>query len=35
MFVLDPAALAGLAAVITVFSALIWAIRRQPWPHSA
>ena len=30
MLVLDPAALAGLVAVITTISALILAIRRKP-----
>jgi hypothetical protein len=30
MLVLDPAALAALAAVITASSALIWSIRRKP-----
>ena len=30
MLVLDPAALAGLAAVITAMAALVWAIRRKP-----
>jgi|LULO01.1.fsa_nt_gb hypothetical protein len=30
MLVLDPATLAGLAAVITAMSALVWAIRRKP-----
>jgi hypothetical protein len=30
MLVLDPAALAGLAAGITAMSALVWAIRRKP-----
>ncbi len=30
MLILDPAALAALAAVITACSALVWAIRRKP-----
>lgn len=30
MLILDPAALAGFAAVITAISALVWAIRRKP-----
>lgn len=30
MLVLDPAALAALAAVITACSALIWSMRRKP-----
>jgi hypothetical protein len=30
MLVLDPTALAALAAVITASSALIWSIRRKP-----
>jgi hypothetical protein len=30
MLVLDPPMVAALAAVITSFSALIWAVRRKP-----
>lgn len=30
MLVLDPAALAAIAAIITACSALIWATRRKP-----
>jgi hypothetical protein len=30
MFVLDPAGLLALAALITSLSTLIWAIRRKP-----
>jgi hypothetical protein len=30
MLILDPPALLALAAVITSFSALIWAVRRKP-----
>ena len=30
MFVLDPAAVAALAALVTAFSALVWSVRRKP-----
>lgn len=30
MFILDPAAVVAIAALITAFSALVWAIRRKP-----
>lgn len=30
MFIIDPAALTALAAVIAACSALVWAIRRKP-----
>jgi hypothetical protein len=30
MFVLDPAMLLALAAVISSLSALVWAVRRKP-----
>lgn len=30
MFIIDPAALLALAAIITAISALVWSIRRKP-----
>lgn len=30
MSILDPTVLAGLAAVFTALSSLIWAVRRKP-----
>lgn len=30
MLILDPAALAALAVLITAISALIWSVRRKP-----
>ena len=30
MIILDPAAVAAIAALITACSALVWAVRRKP-----
>lgn len=30
MFILDPAAIAALAVLVTAFSTLIWSLRRKP-----
>ena len=30
MFILDPAAVMALAALVTALSALVWSVRRKP-----
>ena len=30
MFILDPAAVVALAALVTALSALVWSVRRKP-----
>lgn len=30
MFILDPAAVLAIAALVTAFSALVWSVRRRP-----
>ena len=30
MFILDPAAITAIAALLTAFSSLVWSVRRRP-----